>query len=364
MKFVRRSLVVIVLSAGLLLLVHGPLEAQVPSAADRGYMNLDESGGVAGESNQAQMARAIAAGPPTVTGAARIVGTDSQGKLIVLREGNNGFTCQPGNPNVVGRPASCSNEAARLWSADLAAGKPKPTNTVAGFVYMLAGTTERSASGSTVTGGRQWMIIWPFDPKATGLSATKKDTGAYILWAGTPYAHLHIMGQPTGPAVEHLASDHTGHMPAMSVHDGMADVPTNEPAEVQIARALSAGPKHVTDGARIMGSDAQGKPIVLREGDNGFVCRAGSLTVVAQPPSCSSTQSKPTITYMLAGATQRSMTDPADNKSPALAIGPHWMIMMPIDPKTSGIPEAYSETGAYVMWASSRSAHMHIMGIP
>jgi len=353
-----------------LLLQQGMVAAQVPSAADRGYMNIDESGGAAGETKEVQMARAIAAGPKRVTDAARIVGSDAQGKTMVLREGKNGFTCVPGNPKVVGRPASCSNEAARQWSADLAAGIPSPTNTVAGFIYMLAGATERGESGSTITVGPQWLIVWPFDPKATGLSATKKDSGAYILWAGTPYAHLHIMGQPIGKAVEHLAADHTGHMPAMGVHDGVAEPKadgkpgTGEPADMQIARAISAGPKHVTDGARITGTDAEGKTIVLREGDNGFVCRAGSLKIVALPPQCSSTKSKPTIIYMLAGATQRSISDPDDKKSPALSIGPHWMIMMKFDSQTTGIPETYSDTGAYVMWSGSRMGHMHIMGIP
>ena len=131
------------------------------------------------------------------------------------------------------------------------------------------------------------------------------------------------MGQPWAP-VTHLASEHAGHMPAMAVHDGSTGAAgTQEPAEVQIARAVSAGPKHVTDGARITGTDAEGKTIVLREGDNGFVCRAGRLKVIAQPPQCVSTNSKPTIMCMLAGATQRSVTDPNDNTSPSLAIASH-----------------------------------------
>jgi hypothetical protein len=309
--------------------------------------------------------RAVAAGPSTITGAARIVGTDANGKSIVLREGSNDFVCQPGNPKVVARPATCSNAAARQWSADLAAGKPSPTNTVLGIVYMQAGATERGASGETVKIGPQWIITWPFDPKASGLSATKKDTGAYIRWAGTPYAHLNIMGQAVGAPTQHLASDHSGHMPAMGVHDGSEkSVPTNESAAVQTARALSAGPKHVTEGARLTGTDSQGKEIVLREGDNGFVCKAGSLRVVADPPVCRSTKSKPMIMYMLAGATQRSVTDPDDDKSPALAIAPHWMIMTKFDPKTTGIPEHYSDVGAYAMWVESRIAHLHVNGVP
>ncbi|MEO5922804.1 MAG: hypothetical protein ABIR70_03160 [Bryobacteraceae bacterium] len=361
MKHIRRNSLAIAL-----LMISGAVQAQVPSPADRGYMAIDAGIGAAGESKQAQLARAIAAGPKQVTDSARIEGSDAQGKRIVLREGTNGFTCLPGNPKVVGRPASCSNQAAQQWSADLAAGKPAPTNKEAGFIYMESGATERSASGATVKIGPQWMIIWPFDPKASGLSATKKDTGAYILWPGTPYAHLHIMGQAVGPATLHLASEHSGHMPAMGVYDGGANAvaASNESAEVQLARALSAGPKHVTDGARIYGADAQGKRVTLREGDNGFICSAGSLKNVAEPPQCNSVNSKPPITYMLAGATQRSISDPDDKVSPSLSIAPHWMIMLHFDPKTSGIPEHYSDIGAYLMWSGSRIGHMHINGTP
>src|SRR6516165_8073754 len=100
---------------------------------------IDESGGAAGDPTDVQVARAIAAGPRHVTNSARIVGADAQGKRVVLREGSNGFTCQPGNPKVLDRPASCSNQAALQWSADLAAHKANPTNAEPGIVYMLAG---------------------------------------------------------------------------------------------------------------------------------------------------------------------------------------------------------------------------------
>jgi hypothetical protein len=40
------------------------------------------------------------------------------------------------------------------------------------------------------------MILWPFDPKTTGLPTTHKATGVYIMWAGSPYAHIHVMGRP------------------------------------------------------------------------------------------------------------------------------------------------------------------------
>ena len=154
------------------------------------------------ESVQARIARAMSAGPPEIAKSARIVDTDSNGKTVVLREGNNGFTCMPGNPKVIGDPAMCADAASMQWSADFKAHKPKPTNVVPGITYMLAGATQRSDSdpydktSPPITVPPHWMIMWPFDPKATGLPVTHRDTGAYIMWAGSPYAHLHVMGRP------------------------------------------------------------------------------------------------------------------------------------------------------------------------
>jgi hypothetical protein len=244
MKFVRRDSLVIVLLAGLLLCQRDSVGAQTQQTDDHSHLDIDEIGGAGGEPEEVQMARAIAAGPRHVTDSARIVGVDAHGKRIVLREGNNGFVCQPGNPKVPGRPASCSNEAARQWSADMAAHKARPTNAEPGIIYMLAGATQRSISDpSDITIGPHWMIMWPFDPKTTGLSAMSKDAGAYIMRAGTPYAHLHIMGQPVGTPMEHLA-------------DHMLDAggpPSIESSEIQMARVIAAGPKEITDSARIMG---------------------------------------------------------------------------------------------------------------
>jgi hypothetical protein len=154
-----------------------------------------------------------------------------------------------------------------------------------------------------------------------------------------------------------------------------------ETVEIRIARALSAGPEHVTRSARVVDKDPSGKTVVLREGTSGFTCTPGNLKVVGQPPMCmdeasmqwsadfSAHKPKPTnrvpgITYMLAGATQRSDSDPYDKTSPAIAVGPHWMIMWPFDPKTTGLPTKHKPTGAYIMWAGSPYAHLHVMGRP
>ena len=40
------------------------------------------------------------------------------------------------------------------------------------------------------------MVLWPFDAKHCGLPTTVRDAGAWIMFAGTPYAYLHICGTP------------------------------------------------------------------------------------------------------------------------------------------------------------------------
>jgi hypothetical protein len=156
----------------------------------------------AGDTTQDKIARAMSAGPDNISESARISDTDAQGNRVILRDGSNGFTCMPGNPNVVGEPPMCVDAASMQWFADAKAHKPKPTNTTPGITYMLAGATQRSDSdphdttSMPIEVGPHWMIMWPFDPKTTGLPTTHRATGAYIMWAGSPYAHVHIMGRP------------------------------------------------------------------------------------------------------------------------------------------------------------------------
>jgi hypothetical protein len=154
------------------------------------------------DSTQGKIARAMSAGPDDIARSARIIDTDAEGNTVVLREGSNGFTCMPGNSKVIGEPPMCVDAASLHWFADAKAHKPKPTNTLSGITYMLAGATQRSDShpndktSPAITVGPHWMIMSTFDPKTTGLPTTHKPTGAYIMWAGSPYAHLHVMGRP------------------------------------------------------------------------------------------------------------------------------------------------------------------------
>ncbi len=145
---------------------------------------------------------ALSAGPSNVADGATVVEPDGHGNMKVLRQGTNGFTCMPGDPSGVGMPPMCMDKVAVQWNKDFDEHKPKPTTTVPGIEYMLAGATQRSdtdpndKSSPAIKIGPHWMILWPFDPKTTGLPTKHKPTGVYIMWAGSPYAHIHVMGRP------------------------------------------------------------------------------------------------------------------------------------------------------------------------
>jgi len=154
------------------------------------------------ETKEVKIARALSAAPENVAKAAKVVDRDDNGSETVLREGTNGFTCFPGHPGVVGDAPYCANQPALRWEKDLMILKSKPTNTEPGIVYMLQGGTDWSASDPNATSGTpikeppHWRVLWPFDPQTSGFSTDPKPTGTWIMWAGTPWAHLMINQKP------------------------------------------------------------------------------------------------------------------------------------------------------------------------
>lgn len=154
------------------------------------------------ETVETKIARALSAGPANITKDATVAEMGPHGAIKVLRRGSNDWTCVPGNPHGVGMPPMCEDSVAVQWNRDRDEGKPRPTTKVPGIEYMLAGATQRSDSDPfdktdpPIKIGPHWMILWPFDPKTSGLPTVHKATGAYIMYAGTPWAHVHVMGAP------------------------------------------------------------------------------------------------------------------------------------------------------------------------
>jgi hypothetical protein len=150
-----------------------------------------------------KIARAMRSGPPEITRDATVAEMDHNGNATeVLRKGTNEWICTPGDENRIGDPPMCVDQLGMQWFKDALAGQQRPTNRAPGLCYMLCGATQHSntrisdRTSPAIPIGPHWMILWPFDSKHCGLPTTVRDAGAWIMFAGTPYAYLHICGTP------------------------------------------------------------------------------------------------------------------------------------------------------------------------
>jgi len=211
MKNRREFLATTIAAAALLTDSSGPT-----AAALSGLSIVDETGRRDTESNDStsggqvmadkaedpRIRRARLSGPEQVTKDATVAEMAPDGAITVLVQGTNEWVCTPGNENKIGDPPMCMNPMGMRWMMDAMQGKPKPTNTAPGMIYMLCGATQRSntdpadKTSPAIPIGPHWMITWPFDAAANGLPTTVRDKGAWVMFAGTPYAYLHVCGSP------------------------------------------------------------------------------------------------------------------------------------------------------------------------
>jgi Helix-turn-helix domain len=67
------------------------------------------------------------------------------------------------------------------------------------------------------------MVLWPFDAKAAGLWAVIRDAGTMVMFAGTPWAHLHICGSPWDGMAKTLLSTSDRSLSEVALEAGFSD---------------------------------------------------------------------------------------------------------------------------------------------
>ena len=148
------------------------------------------------------VASAESAAPAALAHDAAIVTVGADGKMSQLRAGKNGWTCMPDAPNTPGVDPMCFDGNAGKW-VQAWAGHTTPPDNVPGVMYMLEGGTDASNTdpyAKQPTADNDWIKTGPHimlvGSKAmlNGYpSGAKPDTSVpYIMWAGTPYAHLMV----------------------------------------------------------------------------------------------------------------------------------------------------------------------------
>jgi hypothetical protein len=144
---------------------------------------------------------AMAAAPEVIGADATIVAANPDGSMKTLREGKNGWTCMPDNPQTPGHDPMCMDGNAMKWAAAWIAHKPPPPNNV-GLMYMLQGGSDASntdpwgtkpSDGKWVETGPHVMVVGAPSLNAQYPSSATPDTSKpYVMFGGTPYAHLMI----------------------------------------------------------------------------------------------------------------------------------------------------------------------------
>ena len=161
---------------------------------------LTASGTAKADDDAALIKSAESAAPAAVSSKAAIYAMDEKGGMRTLREGTNGWWCMPDSPSTPGPDPMCGDANSMEWAMAWI-GKKDPPKGKVGFMYMLEGGTDASNTDPYATGpadGNNWvktgphvMVVNAMD-MMTGYpeSPTPETSAPYVMWAGTPYAHL------------------------------------------------------------------------------------------------------------------------------------------------------------------------------
>lgn len=161
-----------------------------------------------GMSSSDKIAQAVTAGPAELAKNAAVVDWDG----TVLREGTNGWTCFPSAPDAPGINPMCLDQQWLKWADAWHNKKPATGVTSIGLAYMLRGGWDASNTDpyatmpadikDAVPSGPHLMVITPDPAALDGLPTDYQSGGPWVMWKGTPYAH--IMIPISGPkAMEH-----------------------------------------------------------------------------------------------------------------------------------------------------------------
>lgn len=157
------------------------------------------------EGKDAQIRTALSAAPADLARDAKVVAMLPDGKMETLREGKGPLTCMAGDHPVPGSGPMCVDEQGMKWVMSWMRHDARPANDQPGIAYMLKGGRDVSATDPFATHAEHYidspahfMILWPFDSSKTGLSTQPAKTGTWLMWSGTPYAHLMVNGNPMG----------------------------------------------------------------------------------------------------------------------------------------------------------------------
>jgi hypothetical protein len=158
-----------------------------------------------------QIASSILAAPKERRADARVLGFNSDGKVVTLRKGTNDLICLADDPAEKGFSVACYHKDLEPFMArgrELAAKyKGKERHEVrwkevqdgkvampkdARMLYVMTGKGFDAAKGEITDAYLRWVVYVPYaTPESTGLTTTP-GTAPWLMYPGTPGAHIMI----------------------------------------------------------------------------------------------------------------------------------------------------------------------------
>jgi len=155
-----------------------------------------------GKSKAQKIHNATAAAPASISSKATIMDWPaSEGAMpSLLRQGSNGWVCYPDMPMTKGNDPMCLDEAWQAWMDGYMNKKaPQITHTGVGYMTAPGGAwgSNTDPYASKATPDNEWgydpphvMIVAPNPDALKGLPTGRKSGGPWVMWVGTPLAHI------------------------------------------------------------------------------------------------------------------------------------------------------------------------------
>lgn len=162
--------------------------------------------GIHGMSDDEIIRIAESAAPPHISGEATVLVPGPDKKLRTVREGTNEFTCIADLSGQETPDPVCADRAGTEWFMSFFNNEPQPLNTGPGIAYMAQGGWHWERDGQIVMGPAEdatrvkepphWMLLWPIEADQSGLPESPNRFGTFIMYEGSPYAHLMVYQDP------------------------------------------------------------------------------------------------------------------------------------------------------------------------
>ncbi len=156
-----------------------------------------------GKSTKAKIANAMTAAPRSISANVTIMDWPaSEGaQMATLRAGTNGWTCLPDFPSTKGNDPMCVDDQwLPFMGAMMTKATPKVSHTGIGYMAAPGGAygSNTDPYATKATPDNQWGFDPPHmllvtDPSSLeGIPTTRQSGGPWVMWKGTPYAHIMV----------------------------------------------------------------------------------------------------------------------------------------------------------------------------